>query len=178
MNGFGVSPLELMASDAMLQGLVYLDEFVYSASWIPGTASFLSSLGTVEQQIQINADSDFVVQEMNLAAFTQPDDEDLHTCIDCPNLLLTIIRAGSGREVMNSAQHVINVAGNYWSAQHPGRKPMAGLIQANNTLTLRLQNLEPVDSGRIDIALLGFKVFYVQSPDGRIGDRRQVFHAL
>jgi hypothetical protein len=173
MDGFGVSPLELMATDAMLRGLVYLDEFIYSAAWIAGTATELAASATVEVQIQINGDSDFIVQEQNLSAI-----DDSHECVDCPNLLLTIVRAGSGREIMNQAQHVTNILGNYWMAQHPARKPMSGLVQANNTLTLRLQNLSTVDFDRVDIALIGFKCFYTTAPDGRQGNRQAVFHAL
>lgn len=174
MNGFGVSPLELMACEAMLAGVAFLDEFVYSAAWIATTATELPALGTVDVQIQINSDSDFIFQEANLVDFFEGD------IVDNPNLLLTIIRAGSGREVMNQAQHVLNITGSHQSlGRVPGRKPMPGLIQANSTLTCRLQNLTSDVPDRVDLALLGFKVFYiVDQVTGRAGNRQTIFHAL
>jgi len=173
MNGFGVSPLELMASEAMLGGIAFLDEFVYSAAWIAGTATQLGALATVDVQIQINSDSDFIFQEENLTAFFEGD------IIDNPNFLLTIIRAGSGREVMNQAQHVLNITGGHQSlGRVPGRKPMAGLIQANSTLTCRLQNLTADIPDRVDLALIGFKCFYIVNAQGQQGNRQSIFHAL
>jgi hypothetical protein len=173
MNSFGVSPLEIMACDAMLQGLVFLDEFVYSAAWIKGTSTELPALGTIDVQVQINSDSDFIFQESNLVSFVEDD------ILDNPNYLLTVIRAGSGREVMNQAQHVLNITGSHQSlGRVPGRKPMPGLIQANSTLTCRLQNLTSDVPDRVDLALIGFKVFYTVAPTGGQGNRQTIFHAL
>jgi len=180
MNSFGTSPLELMACDAMLQGLAYIDEFTYSAAWIVGTPTALGSLATVDVQIQINSDSDFIVQEQNLSVITvtTASPEDLHECVSCPDLLLTIIKSGSGREVMNQAQHVTNMLGNYWSAQFPGRKPVTALWQSNNTTTIRLQNRTTTAFDRIDIAFTGFKVFYQTNAAGQMGTRQSIFHAF
>jgi len=175
VNGFGVSPLEIMASDAMLQGIVYLDEFTYSAAWITGTGTALGAGATVDAQIQINGDSDFVVQELNLTAF---DNAAPPVIVASPNLLLTITRAGAGREIMNQAQHAMNLCGSYAATRFPAKKPMPGLINKSNNLTLRLQNLSTTVFSRVDVALIGFKVFYVQNALGIIGDRQMVFHAL
>jgi hypothetical protein len=180
MNSFGTSPLELMACDAMLQGLVYLDEFTYSAVWAAGTPTALGALATVDVPIQINSDSDFIVQEQNLSAIVVTPDspDDIHECVDCPDLLITLIKAGSGREVMNQAQHVTNIFGNYWAAQFPGRKSIAALWQANNTITCRLQNRTATAFDRVEISFLGFKVFYQTNNQGASGDRRTIFHAF
>lgn len=173
MNGFGVSPLEIMATEAMLQGIAFLDEFVYSAAWIKGTSTELGALSTVPVQIQINSDSDFIFQEENLVAFFEGD------ILDNPNYLLTVVRAGSGREVMNQAQHVLNITGSHQSlGRVPGRKPTPGLIQANSTLTCQLQNLTSDVPDRVDLAMIGFKVFYTVAPTGEQGNRQRIFHAL
>ena len=172
MNGFGTSPLELMACEAMLKGIAYLDEFVYSASWIAGTSTELKALATVPVQIVINGDSDFINQEENITAFADGD------VIDNPNYLLTLVRAGSGREVMNQEQHVLNIAGSYQNGRVPGRKPFPGLINANNQLTLRLQNLTSTVPDRVDYSLRGFKVFYITNSAGQTGDRVSIFHAM
>jgi hypothetical protein len=177
MNGFGVSPLELMAADAMLQGIVFLDEFEYSAVWTGTTA--LAATSTVEVIILINGDSDFVVQERNIVAF---DNQATPVLVPDPNLLITVTRAGAGRETMNQAQHVGNVLGSYQSNKVPGRRPMSGLWNAANTMSFKLQNLSPTNFGRIDIAFSGFKVFYtvsrVPGHEGEQGTRAAVFHAL
>jgi hypothetical protein len=180
MNSFGTSPLELMACDAMLQGLVYIDEFTYSAAWIAGTPTALGALATVDVPIQINSDSDFIVQEQNISVITvtEASPEDLHECVACPDLLLTIIKAGSGREVMNQAQPVQNILGNYFSANFPGRKSVTALWQGNNTITCRLQNRTTTAFDRIDISFLGFKVFYQTNAAGQQGTRQSIFHGF
>jgi len=164
-GGYGQSPLEIMAAEAMLQGLVYLDDFTYQAEW-NGT---LGSLGTTDVQIQINGDSDFVVQEINFIQWTNTT-----TPVATPNMLLTIIRSGSGREVMSQAVHVMNYCGNYWNNAQVGKRPMPGLIQAANNLTLRLQNLVAASAGRVHISLIGFKVFYTGID--MFPGRKQIFH--
>jgi hypothetical protein len=174
MNGYGVSPLEMMACEAMLNGVAFLDEFVYSAAWIKGTSTELGALATVPVQIQINSDSDFIFQEENLVSFLGGD------ILDNPNYLLTVVRAGSGREVMNQAQHVLNITGSHQSlGRVPGRKATPGLIQANSTLTCNLQNLTSDVPDRVDLAMIGFKVFYITNPsNGQTGNRQMIFHAL
>jgi hypothetical protein len=177
MNGFGVSPLELMAADAMLQGIVFLDEFEYSAVWTGTTA--LAATSTAEVIILINGDSDFIYQELCLTAF---DNQATPVLVPDPNLLLTITRAGAGRETMNQAQHVLNICGSYQSNKYPGRRPMSGILNAANTISFKLQNLSPTNFGRIDLTLSGFKVFYtvsrVPGHEGEQGTRAAVFHAL
>ena len=137
MVGFGTSPLEVLASAAMLKGLVYLDEFTYSASFITGTATALGNGGDVTVQIQINSDSDFVSQEYDLTAWTAVD-----TIYVSPDLLITLTRSGAGRDLMNQAQPVSNFCGNYRSASanFPGKNPISSLYQGNGTVAVRLQN--------------------------------------
>ncbi len=179
MNGFGVSPLELMASDAMLKGLVYLDEFIYSASFLVNTDSSITSSVTKEVQLLIDGDTDFIIQEQNISAY---DVASPPAVVVNPNLLLTVTRAGSGRQIMNQAQHVLNVCGGYTGTRYPSKKPMPGLWLAANTITVKLQNLGTVAFSRVDIAFIGYKVFYttIVLPDGSrmTGDRKMVFHTL
>ncbi len=177
MNGFGVSPLELMASDAMLKGLVYLDEFTYSVSFVTGTDAAIGSGNTKEIQMLINGDSDFIVQEQNIVAY---DSASPAVAVVNPNLLATITRAGSGRQIMNQAQHVSNIFGSYIGTKYPGRRPMPGLWLAANTITVKLQNLSTTVFSRVDVAFTGYKIFYttVDLPDGsrETGNRKMIFH--
>lgn len=173
--GFGNSPLEMMAADAMLKGLVFLDEFVYSAAFVDSTPTALAANGTTEISIQIDSGADFLAQCLNVTAFDSSDDY-----IPEPNFLLTIIRGGSGRELMNQAQAIMNVAGNYRRVN--GEKPCPGLCVSSSQLTIRLQDLSGDAPKRVDIALLGCKVFYLATVDAQgrqiVGDRRVVFHAM
>jgi len=175
MIGFGTSPLEVMASAAMLKGLVYLDEFTYSAVWLAGTPTALGANATVDVQIQINSDSDFIAQEYNLVAYTAVD-----TIYVSPDFLISIIRSGSGRELMNQQQHVGNLCGNYRSASanFPGKNPISSLYQGNLTTTIRLTNRTGNAINRVDFAMRGFKTFYQTNALGQAGNRQDIFHSL
>lgn len=167
MIGFGTSPIELMASEAMLKGQVFLEHFTYSSSWVTGTASALGASAAVEQIIQINADSDFVIQEINIVAETA-----VGTFLAVPDYLILIVIAGAGRQIMNQAQHVANFCGSYNSGQVPARVPMPKLIQASNQLSTTLTNRTAVAANRADVMYRGFKIFYSG------GNRQQIFHVL
>lgn len=175
MMGFGTSPLERLASEAMVQGLVYLDEFAYSAAYLTGTATALAASGTTDVQIQINSDSDFIACEYNLVAWTALD-----TILVSPDYLITLIRSGSGRELMNQAQSVSNFCGNYRSASanFPGRLPISSLYQGNGSVTVRLQNRTVTAANRVDFNMRGFKVFYQTNAEGVTGNRQMIFGAL
>lgn len=157
MQNFGTSPLEILAAQAMIQGQVFLDDFTYSASWIISTATALGATATVPVNIQIDGDSDFVVQSVNIAAYTSANPP---VVIAPPNFLILIQRSGSGRQIMNQPQHVSNYCGNFWNNSFPGIRGCASLLQAKNTVVITLQNLSGTAPGRVDVALAGFKVFY------------------
>lgn len=175
MLGFGSSPLELMARDAMLMGLVYLDEFTYSAAFITGTGTALAANGTTRAQIQINSDSDFIACQYNLTSWSAAG-----TIIASPDYLITLTRSGSGRELMNQSQQVSNFCGNYFNAaaNSPGRLPITSLYQGNGTLTVTLENRTATASNRADFTMRGFKVFYQTNGRGQTGNRAEIFHAL
>lgn len=177
MNGFGISPLEIMATEAELQGLVWLDEFTYSADWIIGTSTALGAAATVDVQILINGDSDFIPQERNIVAF-----DNGHAIVPDPNLKVTVTRGGSGRQVMNQAQHVLNYFGSYASNKFPGRQPFPTLLGNSQILTVKLQNLSTVVFDLVSISFTGMKVFYLQTKDkdGKIvtGNRQDIFHVM
>lgn len=167
MLGFGTSPLELMASDAMLRGEIFCEDFTYSAAFITGTTTALGANGTTEVQVQINSDSDFVIQQTNITSTTAAG-----TFLAVPDYTILIVIAGAGRQIMNQAQMVANYAGSYNSNQFPGRKPMPKLVQASNTISVTLTNRTAAAANRVDVSFQGFKVFYSG------GNRQQIFHVL
>lgn len=166
-GGFGSSPIELLAADAMLRGEIFCTDFTYSAAWIAGTATALGASATVDSPVQINADSDFVIQEIEFLSYSALD-----TIIATPDYLLQIIMAGSGRAIMNQAQHVMNYTGSYQANRVPCLLGYPLLIPSNSTITCTLQNRTVTASNRAELMFRGFKVFYTG------GNRQQIFHVL
>jgi hypothetical protein len=184
MWGYGSSPLELMACQAMIQGLAYLDEFTYSTFWQAGTSSALLAGGDNTQRIQINSDSDFVAQQYNLYVTGGLGGDDI---IGMDDYMITITRAGSGRDIMNNPQKVFNFCGNYFNGNQsvtanalnfPGWLSITSLYQGNSTVSIRLQNPTSRTPFRVEFAMKGFKVFYQTSRSGVTGNRQDIFHAL
>ncbi len=173
MYGYGVSPLETMAKEAMLQGLCFMSSFTYSAKWETGTATALGAASTVEVDVMITGDADFLLTEINFIAYTA-----VATILANPAYLLTLITAGSGRQMMNQAQQINNMCGSYRDGCVPAHLPMPMLIQANNQLACVLQNLSAVANHRADLMLRGSKIFYTTNQQGQSGDRISIFHVL
>ncbi len=169
MNGFGVAPLELMASDAMLRGQINCEEFTYTASWIAGTATALGANGNVTVETQINGDSDFVVTELNLMAYSA-----VGTVVANPDLLLMLVAAGAGRQLMDKPVHAMNMCGAYAQDREPGKLTFGRLLAAKNTLSSTLTNRTASAFDFVQIAMKGFKVFYL----GDEASRESIFHAL
>jgi hypothetical protein len=167
MLGFGSSPLEILAAEAMLRGEIFCQNFTYSAAFLTGTGSALGAAGTTTVPIQINQDSDFVVQAMQLQSWTAADTPEVD-----PDYLATLTVAGSGRQLMNQAQHVLTLMGSYAINKFPNRLPFPYLLTANTTFNVQLQNRSATAANRVDVSFTGFKVFYTG------GDRTQIFHVL
>jgi hypothetical protein len=164
---FGDSPIELMAANAMLSGKIYCESFTYSSTWLTGTASALGANGTVDQQIQINSDSDFVMQELCGVSYSAAD-----TPIVAPDYTLNIVMAGSGRQIFDRPQDWVTTVGNYSVNRVPGSMPFPRILQANNTITNTLTNRTGTAANRVLLAFRGFKIFYLGT------DRQSVFHVL
>lgn len=155
-GGFGSSPLETLAAEAMLRGLVWLDGFDYSATFLTGTTTALPATGSMTIPIQINGDSDFIVQSINLIAFTNAT-----TVLATPNYSLLLTRSGSGRDIMYEEQSVMNICGNLWNNAQPGLRTMPIKLDAANTFNVKLTNNSGVAPNRVQLTFTGFKVFYV-----------------
>ena len=163
---FGTSPIELLACDAMLRGEVFCNGFVYSARWLTGTSSALGANATVDQPIQITAEADFVVQEMNLTAWSAAG-----TLVADPDLTINIA-ISSGRPLFNQEQTVRDVCGSFVAAEFPHVLPMPRLIPAQSTLTVTLANRTGTAWNRVTLSLVGFNVYY------QTATRQQIFHVI
>lgn len=179
MTGFGTSPLELMATDAMLRGEIYCESFDYTFIWTDGNGNGLDGTDSEDSQLQIDSSSDFIFTEMNLIAATAVD-----TFIGDPDLTLALVVAGSGRQIMNRPTHVANITGTYRTptafSPFPARMVFPRLIPKNSTFTATLTNRGADDfsgaGGLVQLTLRGFKVFYTGGNADQL--RQQIFHIL
>lgn len=163
---YGSSPIELLATDAMLRGAIFANGFVYSARWLTGTSSALAASSATDQVIQISSESDFVVQQMSFTAFSALD-----TLIVDPDYTI-LITISSGRPWFDTAQTLRDVLGNYATNHVPNELTMPRLIPAQTTLTVTLTNRTVTACNRASLSLQGFNVYYQSET------RQQVFHAL
>lgn len=168
---YGTSPLEIMACDAMLKGLIYCYGFTYSALWFGATA--LGANAAVNQVTQISADSDFVIQRMNLLSYTAADTPEVN-----PDFTLNLTIAGTGTNLMDAPQHVNNILGNFFDNRVPNDIPMPILIPANNNVTAQLTNRSAVAQNFTQLSYVGFRVKYLTDQNGNPTTRQQVFHVL
>lgn len=168
---YGVSPIELMACDAMLKRCIYCYGFTYSAQWFGTTA--LGNAGTQSIPTQITADSDFVIQRMNLISFSAAGTKQVD-----PDFTLILTIAGNAVNLMDQAQPVLNICGNFSQNYVQNDLPFPILIPANNTLTSTLVNRSATAQNLTQLSFTGFKVKYLQNPDGSPTSRQQVFNVL
>lgn len=147
------SPIETILFDAMMEGKVFLDFFSYSATW-----NTLGANATTTQTTTVNADSDFVIQQLNLASFSAAN-----TIVANPDYLLMIVDAGSGRQLFDASQHVSCVTGQQRdSGAMPWPLPMAKLIRQASTIAATLTN-NTNQASLVNLSYVGFKVFYQNS---------------
>jgi hypothetical protein len=168
MNGYGTSPLELIAADAMLREEIYCEWFTYSASFVAGTPQALAAGGQATQQTNIDGDSDFIVQMLNASVF---DDDD--EFVVSPNMSILIIAAGSGRQIMDAPVPFTNVLGSFGESRFPHQMCFPRLFGSKGTVTTQLLNREGFAPNRVDVNYIGFKVFYTKDKT-----RQQIFHVL
>mgnify|MGYP006955650321 CR=1 FL=1 len=170
MYGYGSSPLEIMATEAMINKLTYNQFFTYNALFASSTA--LGATSSAEVPIPINGDSDFIVQEINLTSWTAADTPEID-----PDYTIMLTIAGSGRQLMDREMTVQNMCGSMLVNKAGLRRlPFPVLIQANNTLNVRLTNRSAVAANRVDVTFVGFKVYYIGDPN--VANRQAIFHVL
>lgn len=152
---YGTSPIELLATQAMLDGIIYCQNYVYSAQWLTGTTTALGAAATVDALTQINGDSDFIIQQINLVAWEAVD-----TAIVDPDYLLQISIGGSARQLFDRPISVNAVIGNYLTDKIPATLPFPYLVEMNNNMLANLTNRTGTAANRVDLAYIGFRVFY------------------
>lgn len=128
-------------------GSVYLDPFSYTVTY-----NTLGALANVPVNIQIQADSDFVITKTMLCAYTAAS-----VFLVNPDYLVSFFDSGSGRQLQDNPVHVHNIMG---TAERPFIWSEPKLIKGSSTFIVTTQNLTAV-AARVDLLFHGFKVFYV-----------------
>jgi hypothetical protein len=165
---FGTSPVELLATDAMLRGLIFANAYTYNADFLAGTNQAIPASATsVQQVVQITSEADFVVQQLSAITWSAAG-----TLLQDPDYTIQIA-ISSGRPWFNAPLSVRNVSGMYAAAELPIPLPFPRLIPLNSTLTVTVTNRTAVAANFFQLALIGFNVYYQPG-----GNRQSVFHAL
>lgn len=150
-KGGQIKEIEMALRDQLLAASrarqIELDYFVYTASWVNLLAAITATVN-----VPLTADSDFVWDAFNLCAYSA-----VGVLVVNPDYLLQVFDTGSGRNLQDNPVHVNNVSGN---GQLPYILPEPKLFKGNATIQVTLQNLTAV-AARVDVALIGRKVFYV-----------------
>jgi hypothetical protein len=165
-SDFGLSPYEILATDAMLAGLIFCDQAYLSLKWIDGTPTGLAASSSLELQLQVGSAGDFLVLGQNLVA------KQSSSLVASPELLVNLVSGGSDRQILNQPTHVGNIFGNYNGTKVPAAAPFPKLLQANSILSVTLTNLTATKFDYIYMTFTGFRIYY------QGGTRQQVFHLL
>ncbi len=126
-----------------------LDPFFYSAVF----PLALFGVGAVLPiNVPINADSDFIMRYLDMAAYSAPGVPLLN-----PDFDIVIFDSSSGRNLMDQPIHVQTILG---TGQLPFILPEPKLIKGGGTLIITLTNNDAV-AALVHITLCGFKAFRV-----------------
>lgn len=147
-----MSVMKSMFEQAARARKVVLDHFTYVATWLN-----LGAGATVPNTIPISADSDFLWMETSLVTFTA-----VNVIDPAPDMLVGFTDTGSGRNLQDAAVHVSNITGN---GAWPYVLPEPKLLIGNGGITITMTNNTLVAKARIDMALIGVKVFYISGFD-------------
>jgi hypothetical protein len=135
-----------------------LPGFFYSTSITTLGAAPDTKTGT----IGIQADSHFVARYMNITPFTGAANAQVVAATTAP-LLIQLTDTGSGRTLFDNPQPVQNCCGGAISPSAQGNAPFIfpepWLIRAGGSINVTLTNLGSVVFTRIDLSLIGMKVF-------------------
>ncbi len=145
--GMGQVPGAPEAANRIKEFFTYQEDFSGANTVLSGA----SATGN----INIQADSDFVLQKMtyyaDIAAATQTDSSRV-----IPNATIVITDTGSGRQLMESAVPITALFG---TGQLPFILPTPRLFQARSTINLIVANFDAVVDYNIRVSFIGYKLY-------------------
>jgi hypothetical protein len=136
-------------SQAAMARKIVVDHFAYTALWNP-----LGALATTAFNINITSDSDFCWMATTGVVFTAANNLD-----PAPDMLVQYMDTGSNRNLQDFPMHWSNVIG---TGQWPYMLPEPKLLIGGGGIQITAINLVNAAKGRIDITLVGVKIFYIK----------------
>jgi hypothetical protein len=128
---------------------VNLVHFNYSA--IFPIATFVAAANLLVN-IPVNNDSDFLWRFTMMTATSGAG-----VFLPAPDMLISFADTGSGKNLQDQPQHVLNVTG---TAQLPFILPEPYLITAGSLLAVTMQNNAAGPAALVNLTISGFKVYY------------------
>ncbi|MES9859177.1 MAG: hypothetical protein ABW166_21705 [Sedimenticola sp.] len=139
-----------MPQNQIAASRVIKDFYVYQEDFLA-----LASGGSATGSINIQADSDFVVQKLNyfadIAVAAQTDSSRI-----IPLVTVQITDSGSGRNLMEAPLPIPSMFG---TGELPFILPQPKLFLARSTITLSVTNFSASTTYNLRLSLLGYKVF-------------------
>ena len=131
---------------------IRLDQFVYRVRF----TTFLAN-ATNTQTIAIQSDSDFLWVATSLIVMTAVNTPDI-----TPDMEMSVIDSGSGRQLQDAPVHVLNITGN---GQWPFVLPEPKVFVGNGSIQVTVTDLSAVAKARVEFSFLGSKIFYTAGYD-------------
>lgn len=145
---------QLAANAGRIGQVVISDEFYIYTTGRPAAA--IAPAATTSTNIQIQADSDFLIEKLSfnadVAAATQTESSRL-----LPNVHVLLTNTGSGRQLMNVQMPITGLFG---SAELPFILPRQYLLPASGTLQIQLVSFEAAISPFITLNFIGRKIYW------------------
>jgi hypothetical protein len=135
------------ASQRIKEFFTYQEDFTGANQVVSG--------GSVTGNINIQADSDFVLQKLTYYADIAAAAQTANTRV-IPNATIVITDTGSGRQLMESAVPIPSLFG---TGQLPFILPTPRLFQARSTINLIVANFDAVEDYNIRVSFIGYKLY-------------------
>ena len=148
----GIDPFMAILYSQFLAGNVWLEWFTFTATWNPlaAAASGAPAVTTIDNSI------DFIAQQMNLTAYQSGG-----TYEPAPNFLMEVQETSGRSTWADGPVHVGNWFGNTRSGALSYWMPTPRYIKGSNTVNWKLTNLVAGTAYRVDVALIGMRVTYM-----------------
>lgn len=126
------------------------DFFIYDVDFLalaPGTSN--------TQAVNIQADSDFVVQKLAFHANVANAGQTANTRV-IPLCTVLIVDTGSGRQLMNQA---VDLSTFFGTGENPFILPQPKVFVARTNISIQLANYDAAQTYNVRLSLIGIKLF-------------------
>lgn len=129
--------------------------YVYTQNFTSDLNNAVAPTGTGNGSINIQADSDFVLQKLTYFADIAKAAQTENTRV-IPLMSIQIRDTGSGRDIIENATPVSNIFG---TGQLPFILPTKKLFLARSTIAITVTNFDAAVTYNLQLAFVGYKVF-------------------